>query len=101
MTLRNTRITEIEENLRVVHAQSVREIKIIQEECPHEKIIAGGERRICAVCGYEECYRYSWGASTTTDGGFYEFIAPPNVKSKLYSCEFVKQDDVTKYRIKL
>lgn len=93
-----------------VRAAAVEAVHKLQRACKHEQVIEtpfrSGEffgpfyaRRICAACGVEESCRYSW-PGTTIDAGFYEFARKPDLRTILNS-EFAKNDDVTKYRVKL
>lgn len=96
-------IVEIEKSLADARSSAVVAIKSTQESCPHDQIVADsrygfGGRRICARCGLEEANNYSW-PGHTVDGGFYEFMRPAGLPTILNS-EFVKIDDVTKYRVR-
>jgi hypothetical protein len=108
---RSEDITAFETELQERRTQIISCIKVLQELCPHDKVVespwrssdygtAFPARRICIQCGLEEViYNYSW-PSTTIDGGLYEFQRTPGQRTILDS-EFVKKDDVCKYRIKL
>jgi hypothetical protein len=91
-------ITNIESEVAQFRADAHKRVKTIQVSCIHDKIIDGGDRRICAACGLEEAYRYSWGSSTTVDPGGYEFARPAGQRSILQN-EFAKKDSVVPYRV--
>lgn len=97
-------IAEIEKSLADAHSSAIVGIKSTQESCPHDRIVANhrngfGGRRICVQCGLEEANNYSW-PGHTVDGGLYEFMRPAGLRTILNS-EYVKIDDVTKYRVRL
>lgn len=99
MTQRMPAIKQIEDEIATARKSAIVGIRAFQADCPHEKIVEGNERRICACCGIEEANRYLW-PGYTVDGGFYEFMRPGGARTILNS-EFVKKDDVTKYRVSI
>jgi hypothetical protein len=97
MTERMPAIRQIEEEVAATRQSAIDGVKSLQVCCPHDKVVAGGDRRICASCGLEECNRYSW-PGYTSDGGFYEFVRPAGEPTVL-NTEFVKSGDVIRYRV--
>ena len=104
---RSSAIAKIECDLKQQREKAIRDIKLFQVKCPHDLIVESPyrlghgfpTRRICIKCGLEEVVSYSF-PSTTIDGGFYEFQRKPGFRTILNS-EFIKKDEVLKYRINL
>lgn len=97
--MRNLDIARWEVNIKAQKEKATYEIKMLQELCTHDKIVHGGDRRICCVCGIEEYNHYNW-PGTTADGGLYPFLRRAGQKTIL-NYDFIKNDDVCKYRVSL
>lgn len=101
---RNEHIATLEKGLADHRAQMIEAIRIIQDACPHDKIVANtlgtGARRICCQCGLEEMNRYYSWPGETADAGMYEFARPAGMRTVLNS-EFIKVGDVCAQRVRL
>jgi hypothetical protein len=99
MTERMPAIRQIEDEIATALRSAIIGVRGFQADCPHDKVVASEDRRICARCGVEEHNRYSW-PGFTSDGGFYEFVRPAGLPTIL-NTEFVKRGDVTLYRVSI
>lgn len=79
---------------------SIAAVRAVQEHCPHDRVVEGGDRRICAACGLEEQARLGMWPGHTVDGGFYEFVRPAGMRTVLNG-EFIKRGDVVAYRVRI
>lgn len=100
MTERMPAIKQIEDDIATARASAIVGVKAFQADCPHDKVVSSGERRICVCCGLEEYNRYYFWPGETKAGGFYEFLRPAGERTIL-NTEFVKQGDVTQYRVRV
>ena len=97
MSDRMPAIKQIEDETATARRSAIVGVRAFQADCPHDKVVESGDRRICAACGLEERNRYNW-PGYTSDGGFYEFIRPAGLPTIL-NTEFVKRGDVVRHRI--
>lgn len=98
MTERMPAIKQIEDEIAVARKVAVNGVRAFQADCPHGKVVANGNRRICVCCGWEEATTYGHWPSFTCNGGLYEFVRPAGERTILNS-EYVKSGDVVKYRV--
>lgn len=101
---RSERVAAIEAARAAWRENAAAEVRAIQADCPHDKVIESrgpgmGARRICARCGLEEVTWYGFPAQTI-DGGMYEFQRAPGQRTVL-NTEFVKDGDVCAYRVRI
>jgi hypothetical protein len=105
--LRLPQIAKLEADQKIAREAAIGAVREMQAACPHHKIIetkAGSDsfgwkdgRRICACCGIEEAVSWNW-PGRTQDGGFYEFMRPAG-QPTILNGDFVKYDDVCRYRV--